>query len=251
MAARAGITHLAITDHDTVAGLPEAAAAARPLGLELIPGIELSAFINNREVHILGHFIQPDGDQLARVSQQFRDERRERMVRMIEKMNQLGVPVTLEQVLRLAGSAHLGRPHLARVLVEQRVCTSTKEVFDRFLAFGRPAFVERQRISAEKAIEMIEAARGTATVAHPGVSRVNELELRSLRDAGLSGLEVFHSDHKPAARDKYLALAKELGLVPTAGSDFHGELVAPGRRLGSASMPMDRFEELRRRAPGV
>jgi len=248
IAAQAGVTHLAVTDHDTVAGLAEAAAAAQAHQIDLVPGIELSAFVNGREVHILGHFIDASDAQLANLSQMFRIERHQRMERMIEKMNQLGVPVTMAQVLALAGEAHLGRPHLARALIEQRICTTVKEAFDRFLANGRSAFVDRNRIAGEKAIEMIRNAGGTATVAHPGVSRVNDLELKALRDAGLAGLEVFHSDHKPAIQQKYLAVARDLDLVPTAGSDFHGEQITPGRRLGMISMEMADFEKLRRRA---
>src|SRR5262249_57396322 len=156
--------------------------------------------------------------------------RRQRMERMIEKMCQLGVPVTLEQVLSLAGGAQLGRPHLARALIEQRVCTTVKEAFDRFLANGRPAFVDRDRIAGEKAIEMIRSAGGTATVAHPGVSRVNDLELKMLREAGLAGLEVFHSDHKPAIQEKYLAIARDLDLVPTAGGGLPRGAGDPRRR---------------------
>jgi predicted metal-dependent phosphoesterase TrpH len=248
MAAQAGIKHLAVTDHDTVAGLAEAATAAEARGLELVPGIELSAFLNGREVHILGHFIRAADAELLRLAERFRSERYQRMKQMVEKMNQLGIPITMARVMALAGEANLGRPHLARALIEERICATVKEAFDRFLAHGKPAFVERTRVAAEEAIQMIRNAGGAATVAHPGVSRVTDIELKALESAGLAGLEVFHSDHKPPIQQKYLAIARDLDLVPTAGSDFHGEQVAPGRRLGTASMAMADFEELRRRA---
>jgi predicted metal-dependent phosphoesterase TrpH len=248
LAAAAGVTHLAITDHDTVSGIPEGVHAAKALGLTLIPGIELSAFVGNREVHILGHFIDAEDRELGQLSIALRAERRGRMERMIQKLNALGLPVTMEQVLSVAGDAHLGRPHLARALVERGSCSSTKDAFERFLANGRPGFVERERISGERAIAMVRDAGGAATVAHPAVSQVTVDELRSLRTVGLSGLEVFHSDHKPAMQAKYLAIANELDLVPTAGSDFHGEKVAPGRRLGTANMELRFFAELQRRA---
>jgi 3',5'-nucleoside bisphosphate phosphatase len=248
LAARAGVTHLSVTDHDTVCGVPEAAGAAKQLGIDLICGIELSAFIGDREVHILGHFLDLADEELARLSDRLRGERERRMRRMIEKLNALGIPVAMTHVLSVAGSAHLGRPHLARALIERGICSSTKDAFDRFLANGRPGFVERQRISGELAIAMVRKARGAATVAHPAVSQVTAEELRSLKAAGLAGLEVFHADHKPNMQAKYLSIAKELDLVPTAGSDFHGETVAPGRRLGSASMEPGAFAELRRRA---
>jgi predicted metal-dependent phosphoesterase TrpH len=248
LAAEAGITHLAITDHDTVAGLAEAAEAAQARGLTLVPGIELSAFIGDREVHVLGHFIQPNNPELFTLSNRMRKEREQRMRRMIEKLNQLGVPITFEQVIAIARDANLGRPHLARALVEKRVCLSVKEAFERFLAAGRAAFVPRERISARDAIRLIRGAGGTATIAHPAVSGVSAADLRVLRQDGLDGLEVFHADQNPSTQAKFLAIAKELQLVPTAGSDFHGEQVAPGRKLGLASTEPRHFEELQRRA---
>ena len=248
LAAEAGVTHLAITDHDTVAGITEGMDAATARGLTLIPGIELSAFVGDREVHILGHFIRPDHDELGNLSEALRTQRRARMEQMIQKLNALGVLMSIDHVLSIAGDAHLGRPHLARALVERGICSSTKDAFDRFLANGRPGFVDRERITAERAISLVRQAGGAATVAHPAVSQVTAEELRSLRNAGLSGLEVFHADQKPAMRAKYLAIANDLDLVPTAGSDFHGEKVAPGRHLGTANMEMRYLIELQRRA---
>jgi predicted metal-dependent phosphoesterase TrpH len=248
LASEAGVTHLAITDHDTVAGVGEGTEAAKATGVSLIPGIELSAFVGDREVHILGHFVRPEDDELGHVSDALRAERRARMERMVQKLNALGVWISMEQVLAVAGEAQLGRPHLARALVERGICSSTKDAFDRFLASGRPGFVDRERITAARAIALVRRAGGAATVAHPAVSQVTGDELRFLRDAGLSGLEVFHADQKPAMQAKYLAIANELDLVPTAGSDFHGEKVAPGRRLGMASMDPRYFAELERRA---
>jgi len=248
LAATAGVSHLAITDHDTVSGLAEGLTAAKAWRLTLIPGIELSAFVGDREIHILGHFIRVDSPQLSQLSIAFRAERHRRMEGMIQKLNALGVPMTMDQVLSVAGDAHLGRPHLARALVERGICTSTKNAFDRFLGNGRPGFVDRQRISGERAIAMVREAGGAATVAHPAVSQVEAEELRSLRDAGLAGLEVFHTDHKPAMQAKFLAIAKDLDLVPTSGSDFHGEKVAPGRKLGTANMDLRLLSELERRA---
>ncbi len=250
LAAAAGVTVLAVTDHDTVAGLEAAEAAARARGVELVPGIELSAFVLGREVHILGHFLRREDPDIAQFSDRLRLERERRMEQMVEKMRKLGYPVRMEEVQALAGGAHLGRPHLARVLVERGWCVDTKEAFDRFLGNGRPAWVDRYRLEGADAIQLIRNAGGTATLAHPGTSKMNRPEIQMLAKAGLTGLEVDHSDHNPSVREKYLALAREFDLVPTAGSDFHGEKVAPGRHLGTASMPPERFEALRSRARG-
>ncbi len=248
LAASAGVTQLAITDHDTVGGLAEAAMAAKARGMTLIAGIELSAFVNNREVHILGHFIRPDEAEIGGFSDLLKTERARRMEQMVQRMTQLGYPVTMEMVRTIAGDAHLGRPHLARVLVEMNWVKDTKEAFDRFLADGKPGCVSRYKVSAEDAIGLIRRAGGAATLAHPGVSKVERHELAELKAAGLAGVEVFHSDHNPSVRQKYLGIAKELDLVPTAGSDFHGHKVAPGRLLGSASMPPELLATLQRRA---
>jgi hypothetical protein len=247
-AAAAGVTVLAVTDHDTVAGLAEAAEAARAHGLELVPGIEVSAFVHGREVHILGHFLRPDDADIARFSERLRQERETRMEAMLERMRQLGYPVRMEHVLEVAGKAQLGRPHLARVLVERGWAVDVKTAFDRFLGTRGAAWVDRYKLEGAEAIRLIRKAGGTATLAHPGSSRMERQEIRALAKAGLAGLEVLHSDQNPSVRQKYLRLAKELDLVPTFGSDFHGEAVAPGHKLGNAAMPPELFAKLKARA---
>jgi len=249
LAHAAGVTTLAVTDHDTVAGLPAARAAAEAKGLRLVPGIELSAFLFRKEVHILGHFLDPHSPEIARFADLLRDERLHRMEQMVQKMKQLGYPISMEDVRRLAGDAHLARPHLARVLVEKGYCLDTKEAFDRFLGEGQPACVDRFRLTAEDAIRLIQGAGGTATLAHPAVSKVEEFEIAQLQRQGLAGLEVAHSDQTPSVREKLLGLARKFDLVATAGSDFHGEKVAPGRKLGTAAMAPDAFQALHARAP--
>lgn len=247
-AAAAGVTVLSVTDHDTVAAISRCQQAGRELGVQLVPGIELSCFINGREVHILGHFVDISTPRLATLEAALRRERDERMAKMVAAMQRLGFPITLAQVEAVAQGGQLGRPHLARVLVEQRYCTSTKDAFDRFLGAGKPAFVDRYKVTGEEAIALVREARGVATVAHPGVSKVERHELAKLKEAGLGGLEVFHTEHQANAREKYLALAQELDLVPTAGSDFHGDQVTPGRALGGVSMSPAELERLRARA---
>ncbi len=248
LAVAAGVTHLAVTDHDTVAGLAAARAAALGRGLEIVHGIELSAFVFRREVHILGHFVDPAYQELQSFAARLRVEREARMRQMVEKVKGLGYPVSMDDVLAVAGDAHLARPHLARVLVMKGFCLDTKEAFDRFLGDGKPGWAPRFKLSFEEAIRLIRAARGTATLAHPFVSKVDRHEVQQLKDAGLAGLEVHHSDHPAPVREKLLGWARELDLVPTAGSDFHGERVNPGRHLGTASMAPADFDALRRRA---
>jgi predicted metal-dependent phosphoesterase TrpH len=241
----AGVRCLAVTDHDTVAGVARARAAGEVLGVEIVAGIELSAELNRREVHILGHFVRPDDPQLMKLSEGLRHERRRRMEQMVAKLVALGIPMTLAEVERQAGSDNLGRPHLAQALLERGLVSTVKEAFDRYLGDGRPACVGRERLPTAEAIALIKRSGGVATLAHPGLSKVTEHEIQQLAREGLQGLEVFHTDHNPSTRQKYQSIAEQLGLVPTAGSDFHGERVAPRRMLGSANMSRDAFERLR------
>jgi len=250
LAAAAGVTALAVTDHDTVEGLAEAGEAARVHGLELVPGIELSAFVNKREVHILGHFVRPDFPELARYAARLRVEREERMVRMVERLRGMGFPLQMEEVRALAGGAQLGRPHLARVMVERRWCLDVKQAFDRFLGAGKSAWVERFKLEGADAIQLIHQAGGSATLAHPGSSKLERYDILVLARAGLDGLEALHSDHNPSVRQRYMKFAKEFDLVPTGGSDFHGEQVTPGRRPGDSPTPPENFAQLRARATG-
>jgi predicted metal-dependent phosphoesterase TrpH len=248
LAASAGVTALAVTDHDTVAGLGEAAEAARAHGMELVPGIELSAFVMKREVHILGHFVRPDFEELASYAARLRVEREERMVRMVEQLRRLGFPVSMEDVRAIAGNAQMGRPHLARVMVERGWCQDMKSAFDRFLGAGKAAWVDRFKLDGAKAIQLIHRAGGTATVAHPGSSKLERYDILLLAKAGLDGIEALHADHNPSVRDKYKKFAKEFDLVPTGGSDFHGEQVTPGKRPGDSTTPPENFAKLRARA---
>ncbi|MBL8952465.1 MAG: PHP domain-containing protein [Myxococcaceae bacterium] len=249
LAHAAKVTTLAVTDHDTVAGLAACREAAGTLGMTLVNGIEITAFLNRREVHVLGHFVDPTEARLASFAAKLKVERENRMVQMVEKMKGLGFPVTMEQVRALAGDdAHLARPHLARVLVELGFCTSTKEAFHRFLADGRPGAVPRFELAAADAVAIIRGAGGAATLAHPGVSKIEAHDLAALKTAGLAGVEVEHSDHPPSLREKLRKIAVELDLVPTSGSDFHGAKVAPNRHLGSASMKLVDLERLHARA---
>lgn len=243
-AAKVGVKRLAVTDHDTVAGLDEAQAAADAHGVQLIRGIEVSAFIHGKEVHVLGHFLDTSEPRLLDYTRRLRDERTDRMERMVAQMNKLGYPVTIAEVRALAGDAQLGRPHLARVLVEKRYATSMKEAFDRFLGDGKPGWVDRLRVTGEEAIELIKGAGGAATLAHPAVSRASDKDIADLAEAGLAGVEVFHSDHAPSQREKLLRLTTKLGLVPTAGSDYHGPEVTPDRNLGDETMDERLFDAL-------
>lgn len=236
LAAAAGVRVLAVTDHDTIDGLQAAAAAARTHGLRFVPGIEITAALHAREIHILGHFIDPSQPQLSSFAGRLKAERETRMAAMVDRLKAMGFPITFQMVQDIAGEAVLTRPHLARVLTELGYCSSTKDAFNRFLGDGKPAHVVRLDVGPEEAIGLIRQSGGVATIAHPGVSRIDRLEMEGLKRAGLSGIEIDHSDHPPSLREKLSNWAAEFELVATAGSDFHGPEVAPGRVFGKESM---------------
>ena len=220
--AAAGVGVWGLCDHDTVAGLPEAGEAARAHGVRLVPGIELSAFLDAKEIHLLGHFIDPAHPSLRSFEDFLAVQRRIRMQQIVEKLARLGVRVEPADIEKHSGGKTIGRPHVAKAIVAAGGAATVKEAFDRFIGEGRPAYVQRYRLEAEDAVRLVRGAGGTTTVAHPGVSKLERHELVRLRAAGIDGLEVHHADHVPSLREKFMRIAEELDLVPTAGSDYHG-----------------------------
>jgi len=248
-AARAGTEVWALTDHDTVAGQEAAAAEAHRLGMRFVPGIELSVFLDLREIHVLGHFVDPAHATLRRFEDFLADRRRERMGKIIAKLAALGLRLTPDDIVRHSGGKTIGRPHVARALVAAGAVATVKEAFDRYLGEGKPAFEGRYRLTAEEAVSLVRGAGGVATLAHPGVSKIEAHDLARLKAIGFEGVEARHPDHVPSQLEKYLRIAAEVDLVPTSGSDFHGEAVSPERLLGTATMPAEDLERLERRRP--
>ncbi|MBH0201495.1 MAG: PHP domain-containing protein [Nitrospira sp.] len=235
MAHIAGVTALAITDHDIMTGVTEAMTVGQQYGIEIIPGVEISSLAGRSELHVLGYFLdRQDSDLLARL-QTLRDGRHRRNPQIIDRLQALGIDITYDDVRTLAGSDSVGRPHIARALMDKRVVTSAKEAFDRFLAEGKPAYVPRELPSPAEAISWIKAARGLAVLAHPTWVKVTEQSLvdlvRQLKADGLDGVEVYYSTHAARQTREYLSLAQQLGLLVTGGSDFHG-LTKPDIEVG-------------------
>lgn len=248
-AAAAGVGTWALTDHDTVAAQHAAAEAAREHGIRFVPGIELSAFLERREIHLLGHFVDPDCAALQRFEDFLAGERRTRMRKIVERLDALGVRVTEDDIEGYSGGKTIGRPHVARAILATGLVSSVKEAFDRFLGEGKPAYVGRYRLEAAEAVALIRSAGGTTTIAHPGSSKLEKGELARLRAAGVEGIEIEHADHVPSQKEMLHRVAAELGLVPTAGSDFHGEAINPDRHLGMVTMTEESLARLEARRP--
>jgi predicted metal-dependent phosphoesterase TrpH len=244
-----GVAVLAVTDHDTVFGLEECRVASEASGVRLVPGIELSCDLHGREVHVLGHFIDPRSRALERLATGMLAERRERMDRMVTVARKLGLGgVTLERVIAASGGENLGRPHLARVLVDGGHARSIKDAFDRFLRTGGPLWVDRRRLAVEEAVGLVHEAGGTASIAHPGANGISRQELKTMAGLGLDGVEAWHPEHPPNQVDAFVRWAGELSLLLTAGSDYHGSAVQPDRKLGDRTLSQDLFAALEERA---
>jgi predicted metal-dependent phosphoesterase TrpH len=241
----AGVTHLAVTDHDTVAGLPEAlAAAARLGGIEIVPGIEVSTSIDGLDIHVLGHFIRHNDAAMRAFAAEQELERRARMERMVANLQAMNLRIDMRDVEKVAASDNLCRPHLARALVAKGICRDMQDAFAKYIGDDRPGFSAHRRPSAKDAIRLIHEAGGVASIAHPESDGVDRAHLIALRDVGLDGVEVCNGDQPANTQQKYRDYARELGLIPTAGSDFHDE----GGALGRVSLEVASFEALRARA---
>jgi 3',5'-nucleoside bisphosphate phosphatase len=243
-AAAAGVHTLAVTDHDTVAGLAEATAAAHRAGLTIVPGIEVTAVDAGRDVHILGYFFDPAHPDLVSFLSDQRADRRRRIIEMLEKLADIGAPVELPALPAGEGSGRaLGRPLLARALVEAGYARNVQDAFDQFLAHGRPAFVERRGASPAEVVALLARAGGVASVAHPGKQRL-EATVRALAGDGLAAVEVFHPDHDGQDVERYLQIAKECDLLVTGGSDHHGPGSGREAALGRVGLPAEDFDRL-------
>jgi len=234
-AATARLTAVALTDHDTTEGLPRFFAAAQQHAVRGIAGVEISAEHHPGALHMLGYFFDPAHTGLQNKLAQLRAGRTERNQKILKHLQALGLELTWDEVHALAGGEVVGRPHFARALIARGHVKDKDEAFSKFLARGRPAYAERFRLSPADAIEMIRAARGVPVLAHPCSLKLGQKQLRALllelRDAGLGGVEVHHSEHNPCQTRLYHRMATDLGLAMSGGSDFHGALM-PDIRLG-------------------
>lgn len=233
-AQRAGLCAFAVTDHDTVAGLPEAATAAAGLGLEFVPGVELAVKHLGRSMDILGLWLPLVPQTLADKLAWLNEERGKRNRRIVEKLRSLGVDLTYDEVKELAGGT-IGRPHIAKALVQKGAVDSVQQAFDRYIADGGKANVPKQVLAPREAVELLAGEGATVILAHPGMYKIEPAELeqtlREFKEYGLEGIECFHPEHDAVKTHRCLHLAEKYGLVVSGGSDFHGA-AKPGIKLG-------------------
>ena len=246
-AARRGIRVLAVTDHDSTDGLPEAIETAREHPpLTIVPGIEINCDVEGAEIHVLGYCMDYEAPWFQEFCRAQRVERRARVHRTAERLAALGMPIDVEAVFALVQEGSAGRPHVARVMVERGYVKSVREAFDRFLAAGKPAHVPRKKLAPEDAVRLLRRAGGVPVFAHPGLADRDAL-IPALIEAGLMGIECYYPEHSAAQRGAYVDLCRRHGLIATGGSDFHGPQVRAAV-LGNPTIPLAVWDELQAKA---
>jgi predicted metal-dependent phosphoesterase TrpH len=248
MAWRAGIRTMSVTDHDTIAAVEEIAGLARDAGMAFVPGIEITAVHEGRDVHMLGYFIDPKNVSFEAFLAGQRADRVRRLAEMVDRLAEMGKPVNRDSILTAKpGGGSVGRPMVAKALVKAGHATDMRQAFDELIGEGRPAFIPRRGPDPAEVIDIIARAGGIASIAHPGLLKRDDL-IPALAAAGLTALEAFHSDHDSATTEHYLALAERHGLAVSGGSDYHGEAVRRKSAFGKIGLPQAHFERLSARA---
>jgi 3',5'-nucleoside bisphosphate phosphatase len=235
-AKRIGLAAIALTDHDTVAGIPEAAVVGEELGVRVVPGVELSAVEGDVETHILGLHLSDTRELEAKLIA-LREMRRTRAERMVKRLNELGVRIELASVLEQAAGGAVGRPHVARAMIAEGWAVDFRDAFDRYLGNGRPAYVTKERLAVSEATALIHRAGGLAILAHPSHSGTLE-RIAAFVEQGMDGVEVRHPSHSADDTARLAALVEHFSLVPSGGSDWHGSSDGP-RTLGMMRVPAE------------
>jgi 3',5'-nucleoside bisphosphate phosphatase len=235
-AKRIGLAAIALTDHDTVAGIAEAISVGEDLGVRVVPGVELSAVEGDVETHILGLHLS-DTRELEAKLVALREMRRTRAERMVQRLNELGVRIEFASVLEQAAGGAIGRPHVARAMIAEGWAVDFRDAFDRYLGNGRPAYVTKERLAVSEATALIHRAGGLAILAHPSHSGTLE-RIAAFVDQGMDGVEVRHPSHSAEDTVRLAALVEHFSLVPSGGSDWHGSSDGP-RTLGMMRVPAE------------
>ncbi|MCH7955705.1 MAG: PHP domain-containing protein [Candidatus Marinimicrobia bacterium] len=254
LAKEQGIEAIAVTDHDTIEGLAEARETGERLGVEVIPGMELSVEHGPGSMHILGLLINPEDKGLNDTLSKLQESRSSRNPKIIEKLNRLGMPITMEEVEKISGGGQVGRPHIAAALLKNGHVSNIQEAFDKYLKKGATAYFERYRLSREEAADAIHGAGGLLILAHPGTLGVNGSNfdnlLSELKETGFDGIEVFYNNHSQVEEDRLMKIADKLGFIISGGTDFHGEnkpSIKLGVGYGNMAIPYEVLQEMKQR----
>jgi len=242
----AGLTVISITDHDNVAGLDEAIAWGNQTGVEVIPGVELSIALGDKDVHLLAYFIDRTDTKLLEYLSFFRHERLKRAERIVAKLNKINIPLTMDAVMDQAGIGAVGRPHIASALVEEGLIETYHEAFLKYIGTGAPAYEKKFQLTPEEAIALIQSAGGLSFLAHPG-KFTTDAELFHLIRSGVDGIEVVHPSHNEAREQYYRGVVNQYFLLESGGSDFHGGKKNDEDVFGKYTVPMQVVDQMRSR----
>ena len=247
LAAKHGVRVLAVTDHDSTSGLPEAIDEAAHHGIEIVPGLEINCDVPGAEIHVLGYCVDWQAGWFEAFLVEQRAERTARVHRIVERLTELGVPLTAEEVFAICKEGSPGRPHVAQAMIKRGYVKSVREAFDRYLRADGPANVPRRRLTPIEAVAVIRRAHGVPVLAHPGLANRDAL-IPELVQAGLAGIETYYPEHSAGQIEAYRALCRTHDLVATGGSDYHGPHTGRASTLGSPHVPLSVWHELRARA---
>jgi predicted metal-dependent phosphoesterase TrpH len=236
---------ISITDHDNLSGINDAIKKGNEIGVEVIPGLEISSDIKDREIHILGYFIQTDSQELERYLDFFRIERFKRAIRIVNKLNQLGISLSIDDVMEVAKNSAVGRPHIAQAMLNKGSVATYYEAFNKYIGNGGPAFEKKVHISPQSAFKIISDAGGLSFIAHPGF--MEESLLKELIDEGVDGIEVIHSSHSQHQVRFYRGIVNEYFLLECGGSDFHGGKRDDEKNFGKYYTKYSVVEAMRKR----
>lgn len=245
-AQEAGLTIIAVTDHDNAAAIEEAMEWGKSMGVEVVPGLELSATMGEKDIHILAYFFDHKNQNLLDYLTFFRHERLKRAERIVEKLNKINVPIDMDAVLGQAGVGSVGRPHIANALVEQGIIDSFHEAFTKYIGVGGPAYEKKYQVSPQEAIQLISKSGGLSFLAHPG-RYTTDVELSELIKIGLDGIEVVHPSHNEERQKFYRSVVDQYFLLESGGSDFHGGKKNDDYAFGSFWVPIQIVEAMRKR----
>ena len=243
-AKKGSLQAIAITDHDTTAGVEEAKALSKKYSIEFIPGVELSASHKGKEVHIIGLYVDPDNAGFSEKLEYFQKKRADRAEKIIMKLKAGGIIVDFKELYEVTGNMkNAGRVHVAKLLVKKNIVRNIREAFNKFLAEDRPAYVKKAKLTVAEAISLVKGAGGVSILAHPVLVGMDEM-IKKWKEQGLDGIEAFHPDHKPADTQRYVNIAGKYGLLISGGSDCHGAIKGH-TRIGKIRLPYCYYEEIK------
>lgn len=245
MAKTCGLASIALTDHDSVGGIKAFVEKGIETQIGTIPGIEFTSEFQKSEIHILGYFIDYESQELLGILNKIQKDRKDRIVKIVQKLNKIGIEISADDVFEIAKNDSPGRPHVAKALIRSGAVSTFKEAFDRFIGHKGPAYVGHYKLTPFEAVKLIRQVKGAPVFAHPAVSDRDSI-IPELMACGLKGIEVFYPTHRPEQVERYKNIAKKFELIMTGGSDFHGENSGRNIKLGGVAIDDKVVDELRK-----